>query len=284
MLDIRWWHRTDTRSVVAMSKIAFLGLGAMGLPMARRLLAAGHELTVWNRTAAKADLLAQEGAEAAFTPAEAVEDAEFVVTMLADPKAVHEVVDALSPALRPGAHLIEMSSIGPEAFAEIAAKLPTGVTAIDSPVLGSVDRAAAGQLTLFVGGDPTPVQAVLEQFGTVVRAGAPGAGSALKIVVITAVIVGVTAVAEAMKLADTYGLSGDLVKRVLANSPLAGAAGRAFAEGVHFPIRLAAKDVGLAVASAELPVALAAYEQLTRLPNAEEDLGKVVDRLRRTAV
>jgi 3-hydroxyisobutyrate dehydrogenase len=267
-----------------MSKIAFLGLGAMGLPMARRLLAAGHQLTVWNRTAAKADLLAQDGAKAALTPAEAVEDAEFVVTMLADPKAVHEVVDALSPALRPGACLIEMSSIGPEAFAEVAAKLPPGVTAIDSPVLGSVDRAASGQLTLFVGGDPTPAQAILDQFGTTVRCGGPGAGAATKIVIITYVIVGVTAVAEAVRLADRYGLPESLVRTVLSNSPLAGVAGRAFAEGVHFPIRLAAKDVGIALGATELPLALAAYEQLTRLTNAEEDLGKVVDRLRRTAV
>ncbi|REH48545.1 NAD(P)-dependent oxidoreductase [Kutzneria buriramensis] len=280
MLDIRWWHRTDARSVEDMSKIAFLGLGAMGLPMARRLLAAGHELTVWNRTAAKADLLAQDGAKTAFTPAEAVEDAEFVVTMLADPKAVHEVVDALSPALNPGAYLIEMSSIGPEAFAEVAAKLPAGVTAIDSPVLGSVDRAATGQLTLFVGGDPTPVQAILDQFGTTVRCGGPGSGSAAKIVIITSVIVGVTAVAEAVRLADRYGLPESLIRTVLSNSPLAGVAGRAFAEGVHFPIRLAAKDVSLALTSADLPLARTVHEQLTRLAGQEEDLGKVVDQLR----
>jgi len=284
MLDIRWWHRADARSVDVMEKIAFLGLGSMGLPMARRLLAAGYQLTVWNRTAAKADLLAQDGAKVALTPAEAVQDADVVVTMLADPAAVHAVVDAMVPALRPGTHLIDMSSIGPQAFADVVAKLPAGVTAIDSPVLGSVDRAAAGQLVLFVGGDPTPVQAVLEQFGRITRCGGPGAGSALKIVVITAVIVGVTAVAEAVKLADAYGLPEDLVRAALDNSPVGGVTARAFAKGVHYPIRLAAKDVALATGSAELPLAHTVHEQLTRLADAEQDLGKVVDQLRHAAV
>lgn len=267
-----------------MEKIAFLGLGSMGLPMARRLLAAGYELTVWNRTAAKADLVAQDGARVALTPAEAVRDADVVVTMLADPLAVHAVVDAIASSLKPGAFLIDMSSIGPQAFAAIAAKLPAGVTAIDAPVLGSVDRAAAGELVLFVGGDPTPVQAILAQFGRITRCGGPGAGSALKIVIITSVIVGVTAVAEAVRLADAYGLPEDLVRAALTNSPVGGVAARAFAEGVHYPIRLAAKDVALATGSAELPLATTAHEQLTRLADAEQDLGKVVEQLRHNAV
>ncbi|MBB5890292.1 3-hydroxyisobutyrate dehydrogenase [Kutzneria kofuensis] len=263
-----------------MNKIAFLGLGSMGLPMARRLLAAGYELTVWNRTAAKADLLASDGAKVASTPAEAVRDADVVVTMLADPDAVHAVVDAMLPALREGTYLIDMSSIGPQSFADIVAKLPEGVTAIDAPVLGSVDRAASGELALLVGGDPTPVQAILDQFGRVTRCGGPGTGSALKIVVITAVIVGVTEIAEAVKLAAAYGLPEDLVNAALNNSPLAGVAARAFAEGVYYPIRLAAKDVALATASEDLPLARTVHERLTSLADAEQDLGKVVEQLR----
>ena len=280
MLDIRWWHRCTARSVEAMDKIAFLGLGSMGLAMARRLLTAGYELTVWNRTAAKAELLASDGAKVAATPAEAVRDADVVVTMLADPDAVHTVVDAMAPALRSGAYLIDMSSIGPQSFADVVGKLPEGVTAIDAPVLGSVDRAAAGELVLFVGGDPTPVQAILQQFGRITRCGRQGAGSALKIVIITAVIVGVTEIAEAVKLAAAYGLSDDLVRAALANSPLGGAAARAFAEGVYYPIRLAAKDVALATRSADLPLARTVHEQLSRLADSEQDLGRVVEQLR----
>jgi 3-hydroxyisobutyrate dehydrogenase-like beta-hydroxyacid dehydrogenase len=263
-----------------MEKIAFLGLGSMGRPMAGRLLAAGYELTVWNRTAAKADVLALDGAKVASTSAEAVQDADVVVTMLADPDAVHTVVDAMAPALRPGTRLIDMSSIGPQSFADVVAKLPEGVTAIDAPVLGSVDRAASGELVLFVGGDPTPVQTILETFGRITRCGQPGAGSALKIVIITAVIVGVTEIAEAMKLAAAYGLPDDLVRAALNNSPLGGVAKRAFAEGVHYPIRLAAKDVALATLSADLPLAHTVHEQLSRLADSEQDLGRVVEQLR----
>jgi 3-hydroxyisobutyrate dehydrogenase-like beta-hydroxyacid dehydrogenase len=263
-----------------MEKIAFLGLGSMGLPMARRLLTAGYELTVWNRTATKAELLASEGAKVAATPAEAVRDADVVVTMLADPDAVHAVVDAMAPALRSGSYLIDMSSIGPQSFTDVVAKLPEGVTAIDAPVLGSVDRAAAGELVLFVGGDPTPVQSVLHQFGRITRCGKPGAGSALKIVIITAVIVGVTEIAEAMKLAAAYDLPDDLVKAALGNSPLGGAAARAFADGVYYPIRLAAKDVALAALATDLPLARTVHEQLSGLADREQDLGKVVEQLR----
>ena len=280
MLDIRWLHRTGGPSVDVMQKIAFLGLGSMGLLMARRLLAAGYELTVWNRTAAKAELLAQDGAKVALTPVEAVQDADVVVTMLADPDAVHAVIGAIAPALKPGSHLIDTSTIGPQAFAGVLAVLPDGVTAIDAPVMGSVDRAASGELTLFVGGDPTPVQGILDRFGTVVRAGDPGAGAKLKVVMINAVILGVTVVAEAMTLADAFGLPEELVKRALSAGPLGGVAARAFATGVHFPIRLAAKDVGLATSSADLPLARAAHEQLGRLADVDSDLGQVVDQLR----
>jgi 3-hydroxyisobutyrate dehydrogenase len=167
-----------------MEKIAFLGLGSMGAPMARRLLAAGYPLTVWNRTAAKADLLSSDGAKVAATPAEAVADADVVVTMLSEPTVVREVVTAISPALRPGTYLIDTSTIGPLAFSEIMTGLPEGVTAIDAPVMGSTDRAASGELLLLVGGDPTPVQTILDQFGAVTRCGGPGDGAALKLVLI----------------------------------------------------------------------------------------------------
>jgi 3-hydroxyisobutyrate dehydrogenase len=265
-----------------MPKIAFLGLGAMGLPMARRLLTAGHELTVWNRTAAKADSLARDGAKVASTPAEAVADADVVVTMLADPAAVREVVAAIAPALKPGAHLIDTSTVGPRAFAEIAATLPAGVTMVDAPVMGSVDRAAAGELLLFVGGDPEPVREILDRFGSVTPTGAVGSGAALKIVMISSVILGVVAVAEAMKLADALGLPANLVRRALGAGPMSGVAARAFATGVHFPIRLAAKDVALATAAADLPLARTAHAELTGLADLEADLATVVDQMRGT--
>src|SRR3954471_11938018 len=102
--------------------IAFLGLGHMGSLMARRLVGAGHEVTVWNRTAK--DLM---GAATAASPADAVAGADMIVTMLSDPDAVDEVVRAALPGLAPGAVLIEMSTIGPEAVRRLRTLLPESV-------------------------------------------------------------------------------------------------------------------------------------------------------------
>ncbi len=133
--------------------------------------------------------------------------------------------------------MIEASTIGPDALREAAALLPDGVTLIDAPVMGSIDRAASGELSLLVGGEADGVLPLLELFGTVTRTGESGTGAALKIVLINAVVAGVTVIGEAMALADTLGLSEDLVKRAMAASPLAGIAGRAFTPDAHFPIR-----------------------------------------------
>jgi 3-hydroxyisobutyrate dehydrogenase-like beta-hydroxyacid dehydrogenase len=255
-------------------RIAFLGLGSMGAPMARRVLAAGHELTVWNRSAKEFDI------DLAATPADAVRDAEVVITMLTDSNAVREVVAGITAELRPGTYLIDASTIGPDGVREVADLLPDGVTLIDAPVMGSVDRAAKGELSLLVGGDADPVMPVLELFGTVHRTGASGAGAALKIVLINAVISGVTVIAEAMALADSLGLPEEQVKRAMAASPLAGIAGRAFAQGVYFPVRLAAKDVALAKSG--LPLTTAVYERLTAFPTAaDEDLAEIVTHIRK---
>jgi 3-hydroxyisobutyrate dehydrogenase-like beta-hydroxyacid dehydrogenase len=263
------------------TRIAFLGLGAMGTPMARRVLDAGYPLTVWNRSPHRAAALVAKGAEAAETPADAVRDADVVITMLADPAAVREVVAALAPALRPGQTLIESSTIGPDALREVAVLLPDGVTLVDSPVMGSVDKAEAGGLSLLVGGDADPVMPLLELFGTVTRTGGTGTGAALKIVLISAVVAGVTMIGEAMTLADAFGLPEDLVKSSMAASPVAGIAARAFSQDTLYQVHLAAKDVALATASADLPLYRTVHDLLTAYPSAaDEDLSHIVKLLR----
>ncbi|XIE78394.1 NAD(P)-dependent oxidoreductase [Streptomyces sp. SBR177] len=249
-------------------RIAFLGLGSMGLPMARRLLDAGHPLTVWNRTPGKADALVADGAVLAADPAEAVAGADVVLTMLADPAALRAVADAVLPALRPGTRWIDTSTVGPDAVRELTERLPEGVTLIDAPVMGSIDRAATGELLIFAGGDTAPVASVLARLGTVTPCGAPGTGAALKLVLINAAIGGVALIAEALTLSDALGLPRDLALRTLGAGPLAGALGRATATGVHFPVALAAKDVALATAATEakLPVLEAVHQALTRDP------------------
>ncbi|MFE2146115.1 NAD(P)-dependent oxidoreductase [Streptomyces sp. NPDC059456] len=255
------------------AKIAFLGLGSMGAPMAARLLGAGHRLTVWNRTEHKAAPLVAAGARLAAGPAEAVRDADVVVTMLSDPAAAHTVADAVIPALRPGTHWIDTSTVGPDTIHALAARLPDGVTLTDAPVMGSVDRAAAGQLWILAGGCPLPepVRTVLRPLGEITECGAPGTGAALKVVLINAAIGGVALVSEALALGRALGLPAELVRSQLARGPLAGAVARTFAEGSHFPVSLAAKDVALATAHASLPVLEAVGSVLAARPRPDTE-------------
>jgi 3-hydroxyisobutyrate dehydrogenase len=264
-----------------MEKIAFLGLGNMGAPMARRLLDAGYPLTVWNRTRARTAPLAQAGAAVAQSPADAVRDADVVITMLADPAAAREVVAALAPALRPDAKLVEMSTVGPDALRELAALLPAGMTLVDAPVMGSVDLAADGSLLIYAGGDADAVAGVLAHLGKVTHCGPAGSGAALKLVLINAAIGGVTLVGEALALADAFGLPQQQVLESLWQGPVGGAARRAFAPASHFPVALAAKDVALATAVTDLPVLRAVHERLAAFPEiASDDLRRVVELIR----
>ncbi|MFB7619724.1 NAD(P)-dependent oxidoreductase [Kitasatospora sp. NPDC056181] len=260
-----------------MEKIAFLGLGRMGLPMARRLAAAGHPLTVWNRSPARTG-----GLDAASSPAEAVQGAGLVITMLADPAAVESVADRFTAELAAGALWTDMSSIGPDATAALRRRLPDGVAMVDAPVLGSVGPAASGQLTVLAGGRPEDldrVQPVLDVLGTVVRCGGPGAGAALKLVLISAMVGGVAVIGEALALADSLGLPEELTLGALARGPLGGAVARARSTDSDFPVRLAAKDLALAGGG---PVLGAVRDALLAHPDvAEQDLARVVDAMRR---
>ncbi|MFI6348832.1 NAD(P)-dependent oxidoreductase [Streptomyces sp. NPDC050560] len=268
-----------------MEKIAFLGLGHMGAAMARHLLDTDHPLTVWNRTAARTEPFTGRGARAAATPAEAVRDADVVITMLADPAAVEEVAAAILPALRPGTHWAEMSTIGPDAVRDLAARLPEGVSLVDAPVAGSTDKAEAGELRVLAGGDAAAVEHVLARFGTVTHTGALGSAAALKLVVNTAVLGGVALVAEAMSLADALGLPEDTVRGVLSTSALGGAVPRAFATDVNFGLALAKKDAGLAVDTAGLPILDAVHRQYASAAETApaEDIAALVPRVREAA-
>ncbi|MCX5195616.1 NAD(P)-dependent oxidoreductase [Streptomyces sp. NBC_00249] len=259
-------------------KIAFLGLGHMGAPMARHLLACGYELTVWNRTPAKAGPLVEAGATLASSPAGAVRDADLVVTMLADPAALRAVAEEVLPALRPGTHWVDTSTVGPDPVRELAARLPEGVSLTDAPVMGSVDRAGTGELWVLVGGDPLPgpVRTLLATLGKVSECGPAGSGAAMKLVLINAVVGGVALVAEALTLGRALGLPAALVREQLSAGPLAGAVARTFADASHFPVALAAKDVALATAHAALPVLDAVHATLAARPElADRDLSRL---------
>ncbi|MEU6967192.1 NAD(P)-dependent oxidoreductase [Kitasatospora aureofaciens] len=259
-----------------MEKIAFLGLGRMGQPMARRLAAAGYPLTVWNRSPGRADGLTE-----AASPAEAVAGSDVVVTMLSDPQAAAEVAGRFTPALAPGTLWIDMSSIGPRAVAGLRAQLPDGVAMVDAPVVGSVGPATTGDLGILAGGEDADLERaepVLAHLGRVRRCGGPGAGAALKVVVIGGIVACVTVLSEVLAVAGELGVPREVALEVLSAGPLAGALARARSAESDFPVRLAAKDLALAGGG---PVLSAARQVLLADPSiADRDLSAVVGALR----
>ena len=246
-----------------MTRIAFCGLGSMGAPMAGRLLDAGHDVAVWNRTPGRAAPLVERGAHEALSPADAAARAELLVTMVADPTALDEVVfgpEGLAAGVSAGATLVEMSTVGPEVVRSMAERLPVGVDVIDAPVLGSVPRATEGTLKIFVGGDAAVVGRclpVLEAMGTPRHLGPLGSGAAMKLVANSTLGALMCGLAEALALADALGLEEGAVLDLLADSPIGVTtrSKRALIETGEYPanfkLGLAAKDLRLVTASAE---------------------------------
>jgi 3-hydroxyisobutyrate dehydrogenase-like beta-hydroxyacid dehydrogenase len=264
-----------------MSTVAFLGLGAMGGRMAERLLAAGHQLRVWNRTPARSEALAARGATAARSPAEAAAGAEVAITMVTDRDALEEVVagpDGLAAGLADGATHIEMSTVGPDAVRALPAMLPEGVGVLDAPVLGSLSEAEAGSLRIFVGGEAAVVErwtGLLEALGTPMHVGQLGSGAAAKLVANGSLFGVLGVLGESLALADGLGLSRDTAFEVLAGTPLSAQAERRRPvledpePPTRFALSLARKDADLVVEAAaqaglELPLATAARDWLAR--------------------
>ena len=171
-----------------MARVGFLGLGEMGTPMARRLLRAGHDLVVWNRSPERTVGLAQEGAAVAPSPAQAVVGADFIITMVATPEALEQVLfgtAGLAASLLPGQVVIDMSTVGPDEIRSVSARLPKSAVLVDAPVRGSVPQATSGRLDIFVGATDEHyerVRPILDSLGSVRHAGGPGSGGAMKLV------------------------------------------------------------------------------------------------------
>jgi 3-hydroxyisobutyrate dehydrogenase-like beta-hydroxyacid dehydrogenase len=243
-----------------MTEVAWIGLGAMGSRMAVRLRDAGHDLVVWNRTREKAGEL---GVAIADSPRAAVERSEIVFTMLADPEALRAVTegdDGLVAGLREGSVLVEMSTVGPQAIAQLSERIPAHASLLDVPVLGSLPQAEAGTLKLFAGGDDAAferVRPLLESLGQPLRTGPVGSGAAAKLVA-NATLVGMIALlGETLALADAMGLRRETAWEVLAATPLAEQAERrrAAVESGEYPPRfrlsLGRKDAELVQAAGD---------------------------------
>jgi 3-hydroxyisobutyrate dehydrogenase-like beta-hydroxyacid dehydrogenase len=244
------------------SVVAVVGLGAMGSRVARRLLEGGHELVVWNRTAEKAAPLAESGARAAATPAEAARRAEVVLTMVADPAALREVTegeDGVAAGAGEGTTVVEMSTVGPDAVHRLASVLGAGVGLLDAPVLGSRSEAESGTLIVFVGGPEELVarsMPLLSLLGSPLHVGVLGSGAAAKLVANTTLVGTIGVLGEALALAEGLGIPRGKAFEVLAATPLAAQAKRrrASVESGEYPPRfalyLARKDAELVVAAA----------------------------------
>lgn len=195
-------------------KLGFLGLGAMGAPMAGNLIEAGHELTVWNRTPERAEPFARAGARRARTPAEAAGGAEAVILMLADADAVREVLfgeNGVVETLPESAAVIDMSTIGVEDSLENAEVLRAlGHPMLDAPVTGSVPVAEAGELTILVGGEESLLEKhreVLEVMGRrIFHLGPTGSGSRMKLVNNLIAASNLAALAEGLALGEAAGI------------------------------------------------------------------------------
>ena len=265
-----------------MSSVAVIGLGGMGSRIARRLLDAGHEVVVWNRTPAKTEPLIELGAVGAETPAEATRRAEAVITIVADPDALGSVTEGpngVAAGASEATTVIQMSTVSPAATSRLESALePTGAGLLDSPVLGSLAEVESGTLTIFAGGPDELVERwtpLLSVLGSVLLVGPVGAGTAAKLVAnSTLLVVGV--LGEALVVAQKLGLERDVTFEVLAATPVAAQAERrrpAIESGEfppRFPLRLALKDANLILeaAGADLKMTAAAREWLAEANEA----------------
>lgn len=242
-------------------RVAFLGLGRMGVPMAGHLVRAGHDVTAWNRTPKPG---AVPGARHAATVEEAVRDADVVVTMLFGPDAVREVLARVPEE----SFVVDCSTVGPDVAREVGARFARFV---DAPVAGSVGPATDGTLGVLVGGSAEDYAAALPLLrlwgdpDRIWHLGPVGAGNAMKLVINLTLGVAMGGVGEALRLADGLGCDRAATLDVLAIGPLGFSVKtkRSMLESgtfrpTGFSLDLMTKDLGLALDAAPERLALTA--------------------------
>jgi 3-hydroxyisobutyrate dehydrogenase len=264
-------------------KVAFIGLGTMGIGMSLNILKAGHEVTVHNRTRQKEEVVAKEGAKRADSPRQAAEGAEIIITMVSDTPDVEAVIlgeDGVIHGAPQDAIVIDMSTISPAATRQMAAELgKKGVKMLDAPVSGGPEGAQKGTLAIMVGGDPADFEKaspILEIMGkTVTHVGSIGAGQITK--AINQILISGTylTVAEGLTLGMKAGL--DMEKVIQAISGGAASSWVLHNRGINvvnntyplgFRVRLHHKDLKIALDTArELEVTLPATALVAQIEN-----------------
>jgi 3-hydroxyisobutyrate dehydrogenase len=246
--------------------VAVLGTGSMGAPIARNLLATGFPVSVWNRTADRAAPLVDDGARLAASAGDAANNADVVLTMLADGAAVEETMSGPGGALqamRPGSIWIQMATVGVDWIGRlINLAAEQGVEFVDAPVSGSDGPAREAKLIVLASGPDQARARVLPIFDAIGREtiwlGPAGQGTRMKLVLNNWLVAQVEAVAETVALTEALGLDPHLFPDAIDDAPLgspyAVAKARAMISGDFSPgfaLRLAFKDAGLALDAAE---------------------------------
>ena len=280
---------------MARMRIAVIGLGTMGAPMARHLLEAGHQVVVHNRTREREAPLAELGAVRAASPAEAATGADVALTCVSDTPDLEAVVLAhggLAEGLSAGGLLVDCSTVSPSATAELAARLrERGIGFVDAPVSGGSEGAEKGTLTIFCGGDEADVaraRPLLEAFGSrITHLGPAGAGQLAKAVNQVMIAATYAGVGEGIALAQAAGLpAGALIEALSAGAAaswvLTNRSGNMVDDRypLGFKVALHRKDLGIALDEAsrhglalELTAAVARQEDgLIASGHADEDV------------
>jgi 3-hydroxyisobutyrate dehydrogenase-like beta-hydroxyacid dehydrogenase len=264
-----------------MAKVGFIGLGIMGEPMCRNVIAKGHDVTVYNRTPAKMAPLVAAGAKASGSLADLVRVSDVTITMVSDPAAVRDVVTAkggILSALSPGKTYIDMTTVSPETSREIAQLVRgTGADFLEAPVLGSRNPATDGTLVILTGGDAglsMRMEPLLLAMGSrVIHMGDTGMAAHMKLIINQIMGTILCVFAEGALTGMKAGLPAEKILAVLENSVVACPAIRLkgpdmLGERVftpNFPLKHAHKDMRLAVetgkaAGIRTPVTQAAYD------------------------
>ena len=279
-------------------KLGWIGLGNMGSRIAKRLRIAGYPLIVYNRDRSKAEELASQGAELAVSPVELAADADVIFSCLSDDAAMRSVyfgADGVLRSAKPGAHIVEMSTVAPETSLYLFhAGRERGVSVSDVAISGSTPAAESGSLTLFGGGDRQAFELLAPIFRTIARQwfymGPSGSGMAMKLVVNAILGVGMQAIAEALALGGQLGLSRDLLFDTLGKTAVVApahlgklATAKRNDYTPQFPLRLMRKDFDLVLSKGadlrvEMPATLAAADRnaVEAVHGGEEDFSAVI--------
>jgi len=269
-------------------KVGFIGLGVMGRPMAARLIEAGHELFI-SRVKAVSEFLVKAGATACASPRDVARAADVVILMVPRTEDVDMVLfgaDGVSEGLRPGALVIDMSSISPVATRDFAKRIQDlGASYLDAPVSGGDVGAEAGTLSIMVGGDATDFDRARPLFdvlgANITLVGSIGAGQTTKVANQIIVAGTIQAVAEALRLAEAAGADTSMVRAAIsggfASSRVLEAHGQRMIDQVFDPgfrIRLHHKDLEIALSAAQsLDVELPVTSRVEQLMGAAMQLG-----------